>query len=86
LRGENIDLQLMREYRDAVDYLRTTMETLQRLRKWQLGGSKNGEQLSVLASDRIRRASNLWLEVIADREAGQFASAQSTLQGELGRG
>jgi hypothetical protein len=71
LRCENIDLHLMREYRDAVDYIRTTMETLQQLRKWQLGGSENGELLSILATDRIKRASNLCLEIIADLDAGR---------------
>jgi hypothetical protein len=72
LRCENIDLHLMREYRDAVDYIRTAMETLQRLRKWQLGGSDNRELLAVLATDRIRRAGNLCLEVIADLDAGRM--------------
>jgi hypothetical protein len=73
LKSENIDFQLMREYREAVDYIRTMMETLQQLRKWQLGGSENVEQLSVLATDRIKRASHLCLEVIADLEAGRVA-------------
>jgi len=71
LKCENIDFHLMREYRDAVDYIRTMMETLQRLRKWQHGGSENAEQLSVLATDRIKRAANLCLEVIADLDASR---------------
>jgi hypothetical protein len=71
LRCEDIDLHLMREYRDAVDYLRTTTETLQRLRKCQLRGSDNDELRSVLATDRIRRISSLCLEVIADLAAGR---------------
>ena len=72
LRCEDIDLHLMREYRDAVDYIRTITETLQRLRKCQLQGSDNGELLSVLAADRIRRTSNLCLEVIVDLDAGRL--------------
>jgi hypothetical protein len=71
LRCEDIDLHLMREYRDAVDYIRAITETLQRLRKCQLQGSDSGELLSVLAADRIRRTSNLCLEVIVDLEAGR---------------
>ncbi len=71
LRCEDIDLHLIREYRDAVDYIRTTTETLQRLRKCKPQGSANGELLSVLASDRIRRTSNLCLGVIADLDAGR---------------
>ena len=71
LRCEDIDLRLTRECRDAVDYIRTITETLQRLRKRQPGGSENGELLSVLATDRIQRTSNLCLEVIADLDAGR---------------
>jgi hypothetical protein len=71
LRCEDIDLQLMREYRIAVDSIRTTTEALQRLRKRQFGGSDNRELLSVLATDRIRRASDLCREAIADLDAGR---------------
>ena len=71
LRCEDIDLHLMQEYCNAVDYIRTTTETLQRLRKCQLQGSDNGELLSGLAADRIRRINNLCLEVIADLDTGR---------------
>jgi hypothetical protein len=84
LRCEDINLQLVREYRDAVDCIRTTTETLQRLRKCRLGGSDNGELLSVLATDRIRRASNLCLEVIADLDAGRVRQDSKSV-GELQR-
>jgi hypothetical protein len=77
LRCEDIDLHLMREYRDAVEYIRTITETLQRLRK--LRGSDNGEVLSALAADRIRRASNLCLEVIADLDAGHLGPESRTV-------
>ena len=70
LRSEGVDLDLMREYRDAVDYIRATTETLQRLRKSQLHESNNRELLSGLAADRIRRATSVCLEVIADLDAG----------------
>ena len=68
---EDIDFDLLREYRYAVDYIRSTMETLQRLRKFQPQGSESGELFSVLAAERIRRTSNLCLEVIADLDAGR---------------
>ena len=71
LNCEDIDFQLLREYRYAVDYIRTTMETLQRLRKFQPQGPDNSELLSVLAAERIRRTNNLCLEVIADLDAGR---------------
>ena len=71
LKCEDIDLHLVRGFRDAVDYIRTTTETLQQLRKCQLRGTDDGELLSVLATDRIRRTINLCLEVIADIDAGR---------------
>lgn len=70
LRSEDIDVHLMREYRNAVDNIRMITETLQRLRKCQSQGADNGELLSVLATDRIHRASNLCVEAIADLDAG----------------
>lgn len=71
LRSEGVDFDLMREYRDAVDYIRTTTETLRRLRKSQLQESDNSELLSGLAADRVGRTRNLCLEVIADLDAGR---------------
>ncbi|HET6176381.1 MAG TPA: hypothetical protein VFE61_05575, partial [Candidatus Sulfotelmatobacter sp.] len=72
LQCEDIDLHLVREYRNAVDYIRTTTETVQRLRKRHFpAASDDGELLSVLATDRIRRAINLCLEVVADLDAGR---------------
>jgi hypothetical protein len=78
LRSEDIDLHLMREYRNAVDYLRTITETLQQLRKCQFRGLDNSELLSVLATDRVRRASDLCLEVIADIGAGRVRQESKT--------
>ena len=72
MRGEDLNLELVREYRDAVDYIRTITETLQQLRKGRLRGSHDDEVLSVLAIDRMRRTSNLCLEVIADLDAGRI--------------
>ena len=80
LRGEDINLQLVREYRDAVEYIRTTTETLQQLRKGQLRGPQDGELLSVLASERIRRISNLCLEVVADLDAGRVRAESKGIQ------
>ena len=69
----------MREYRNAVDYIRTITETLQELRKCQTRGSDNGELFSVLAADRIRRASDLCLELIADIDAGHVRQEAKTV-------
>ena len=80
LKSEDIDLHLVREYRNAVDYIRVTTETVQRLRKRHSpAGSDDGELLSVLATDRIRRAINLCLEVAADLDAGRVRQESNIL-------
>ncbi len=71
LKSEDIDVHLMREYRGAVENIRTITETLQHLRKCQSEGSDSGELLSILASDRIHRITNLCLEAVADVDASQ---------------
>jgi hypothetical protein len=71
LKSEDIDVHLMREYRGAVENIRTITETLQHLRKCQSERSDSGELLSILAADRIRRITNLCLEAAADADASQ---------------
>lgn len=72
LQCEDIDLRLVKEYRDAVEYIRTAAATLQQLRECQFGGLDGGEMLSALATDRIRRTINLCVEVAADLDAGRL--------------
>ena len=80
LKCEDIDLHLVQEYRNAVDYIRATTETVQRLRKrYSPLGSDDGELLSVLATDRIRRAINFCLEVAADLDAGRVRQESNIL-------
>jgi hypothetical protein len=79
LQCEDIDLHLVREYRNAVDYIRTTTETVQRLRKRNVRAADDGELLSVLATDRIRRAINLCLEVVADLDAGRVGQESNSV-------
>jgi hypothetical protein len=71
LKAEEIDLQLVREYRDAIEYVRGTTETLRRLRTAKPRASDDRELLSVLAQDRVRRATGVCLDVIADFDAGR---------------
>jgi hypothetical protein len=71
LQGEDIDLRLVRDYRDAVEYISTAAGTLQQLRECQFRGLDDGEVLSVLATDRIRRTINLCLATIADIDANR---------------
>jgi hypothetical protein len=70
LKGEEIDLRLVREYRDAMDYIYSITETLRRLRTSKPHGSDDRELLSALAADRVRRATSACQGLIADLEAG----------------
>ena len=74
LQGEEIDLSLVREYRDAMDYIGSITEMLRRLRTAKPQASDDHELRSVLAADRIRRATGVCLGVVADLEAGRIAT------------
>ena len=73
LKAEEIDLALVREYRDAMDYIGSVTETLRRLRTAKpRASSEDRELLSALATDRVRRAISVCLDVTADLEAGRI--------------
>jgi hypothetical protein len=80
LNSEELDLPLVREYRDAVDYIRTTTETLRRLRTSKPGAPYDQELLSGLAAERMRRIMSLCLAVIADLEAGRIRPDSPNVQ------
>ena len=71
LQCEDIDIRLVKEYRDAVDHILAAAGTLQQLREGQFRGLDDGELLSALAADRIRRTINLCLGMIADLDSGR---------------
>src|SRR5690348_1600341 len=71
LQCEDIDLRLVKEYRDAVDHIRTAAGTLEKLRECHFRGLDSGELLSALATERIRRTASLCGEVLADLDAGR---------------
>jgi len=71
LKQEEIDLRLVREYRGAVDHIGSITETLQRLRTAKPRASDDGELFSILAEERIRRATSVCLDVITDVDAGR---------------
>jgi hypothetical protein len=74
LRSEGIDLRVLNEFRDAVEYVRTAAVVVQRLREQQMHGRDDGEVASLLTTDRIRRTTNLCLEVIADLDAQRIGA------------
>jgi len=73
LRSEGIDLRLLNEFRDAVDYVRTAAVIVQQLRERQMHGRDDDDIVATLIAERIRRATNLCLEVITDLDAGKVS-------------
>ena len=71
LQSEDTDNRLLMEYRDAVAYISTAVGMAQQLRECHLRGLDDGELLSDIAAERIRRTISLCVEVIGDVEAGR---------------
>jgi len=72
LQCEDMDIRLVKEYRDAVDSIRTAAVTLEQLRECQFRRLDDNETLAALASDRIRRTINLCQEVVQDLNVGRL--------------
>jgi hypothetical protein len=70
LKGEEIDLRVVQEYRHAMDYICSITDTLRRLRTSKPHASDDQELLSLPAADRIRRATSVCLEVSAALDSG----------------
>src|SRR5262245_46353124 len=80
LKTEEIDLGLVREYRDAMDSIISITETLQRLRNSKPRHSDDRETVSVLAAGRIRRATSVCLDVIADLDAERIRQDSANVE------
>src|SRR5262245_51060400 len=80
LKGEEIDLPLVREYRDAMDSIISITDTLQRLRTSKPRNPDDREVVSTLAGERIRRATSMCLDVIADLDAGRLRQDSPTVE------
>jgi hypothetical protein len=74
LQSEGIDLRLLNEFRDAVDYVRTAAVIVQQLRERQMHGRDDDDLASLIIAERIRRTTNLCLEVITDLDAGKVSN------------
>jgi hypothetical protein len=72
LRAQGIDLRLLKEYLDAMDFIRKASTVAQELRELQLQGKPEEEVLRNMAAERVRRAMNLLLAVITDLDAAHI--------------
>lgn len=70
LQSEGIDLRLLKEYRDTVEFIRSASGLVQQLRECHLRGGNDAELFSLLASERIRRTINSCLVLMGDLDAG----------------
>lgn len=84
LKGEESDPSLVREYRNAMDSLTSITDTLQRLRTSKPRTSDDQEMVSALAADRIRRATGICRDVIADLDAGRIHQDSASVVEFLG--
>jgi len=75
LQCEDMDVRLVKEYRQAVNHIRTAAATLEQLREHQFRSMDDTELLSTLATDRVRRTITLCLEVVADLDADRLKDA-----------
>lgn len=70
LRTHNVDLRLLKEFRDAVDYMQAIAGSVQQGRERQIEGDENVD--AGLVGERMRRTINFCLEVITDFDAGRI--------------
>ena len=76
LRCEEMDLRLVKEYRDSVDLIRKAAQALEQLREHQFRELDNSDLLSALAADRIRRTINLCRDLQSDFYTGRVKQSQ----------
>jgi len=74
LQQQEIDLRLLKEYQEAVQYIRTAAATVQQLREWQLRGLNRDELHLRLAADRLRRATDVCAGAAVDLDDGRVKS------------
>jgi hypothetical protein len=75
LRSQGIDLRLLKEFRDAVDYVRTAATVAHQLRELQLNGHDETVILGRMAGERVCRAANLCLSIITDLDDRRISAA-----------
>ena len=80
LQAEGIDFRMLSEFRDTVDTIRTTALAVQQLRELQLKGQDSDEIVSLLVTARVRRATSLCQELVADIDAGKVSSKTKEIE------
>jgi hypothetical protein len=74
LRDAGIDLRLLKDYRDAGEYIRTLSGTVKQLRECQIYERSDSQVVASLCEERVRRTSGLCAEMLADLDAGRITA------------
>lgn len=80
LKAQDFDARLVREYRSAIDNICTLMDTLRQHQVSASSSSDNQETLRDLAEERVRRSTQLCMDVIADIDTGRIADNAASVQ------
>ena len=79
LQTEDMDLRLVKEYRESVDSIRTSAETLEKLRECQFRNLEDNELLAELSASRVQRVVALAEAMIEDIDAGRLKRETSAV-------
>src|SRR3954463_2211371 len=74
LRDAGIDLRLLKDYRDTVEYIQTSSLAVKQLRECQLQERPDTEVMLKLSVERLTRATSLCVDVMSDLEAGRLGA------------
>ncbi len=74
IKSGNIDPRVLREFRDAVDYVRKTAWAVQEWQERQLQHRDTATVLPLLVAERIRRAAQLCRKVVEDLKDSEITS------------
>jgi hypothetical protein len=79
LQCEDMDLPMVKEYRESVESIRKAADTLGQLREYRFREDGDNELFAALAADRTRRAIALCVDVAADLDAARLKEENSDL-------
>ena len=80
IRSGGMDARVLREFRDAVDYVRKTAWPLQELQKRQAHQRDTATVCSLLTEERVRRATQLGKALALDVDSHEVTTERPELQ------
>lgn len=74
IKSEKIDSRILQEFRDSVDYVRTTAWAVQECQERQVQSRDTATVLPLLAAERVRRAMQLCAAITKDLQESKLTS------------